>query len=370
VTRHARGSRARGHETAMAGKVSPPSFDTSCQHDKPPAAADSSQERTGSWPHDRGGAMRTSVISYAREDAAAVRELTQHLPKLGYRVFVDSDLRGSEVWWSRILEQIAACDVLVAVVSRHSLNSTACRREREYAAALGKPLLPVAVEPLTQALPGELSLRQVVDYSRPSETSAFALAGALATLPQPAPLPRPMPPAPPPPLSYLTALVDALDSQNRLADEEQWRIVGQLESGLRSADAEERRGVVDVLYKLGARSDLVVPVFQRVQAIQASIVPAGGAGPGIGYQGASAGRPPGSAAPPATTAFRGQAAPGAPPPASVPPRTAPRRGAGRKIVLVLAGIGSLVVLLLALATCAALSSGGSCYQDVYGSVYC
>ena len=69
----------------------------------------------------------------------------------------------------KILRRIAESDVFVAIVSTHTLNSVACQRELEWALALNKPVLPVAVERLPQALPLTLSTRQIVDYSKPGE---------------------------------------------------------------------------------------------------------------------------------------------------------------------------------------------------------
>ena len=81
-----------------------------------------------------------------------------------------------------ILRQIADCDAFIAIVSRSTLDSVACRREREWALKLNKPVLPVAVERVLEAaLPGELSRLEIVDYSTLVD-AAFALAGALSGL--------------------------------------------------------------------------------------------------------------------------------------------------------------------------------------------
>ena len=109
--------------------------------------------------------------------------LIRDLDALGYQTWVDSSLRGGQTWWEEILRRIAESDVFVAIVSAHTLNSVACQRELKWALALNKPVLPVAVERLPQALPLTLSIRQIVDYSTSGKEAAFALAGALGTLP-------------------------------------------------------------------------------------------------------------------------------------------------------------------------------------------
>jgi hypothetical protein len=68
-----------------------------------------------------------------------------------------------------ILRRIAECDAFIAIISRYGLNSEACKREFDRAEALGKPVLPVAVEPPPSALPRRISRRQIVDYSEPGQ---------------------------------------------------------------------------------------------------------------------------------------------------------------------------------------------------------
>ena len=154
--------------------------------------------------------MRQLFISYARENKPDVEALVRDLDALGYQTWVDSSLRGGQTWWEEILRRIADCDVFLVIVSRHTLSSVACKRELEWALALNKPVLPVAVERRPDALPRTLSMRQIVDYSKSGRQAAFALAGALVTLP-PAPQPPEQLPEPPPaPLSYLSDLIDHL----------------------------------------------------------------------------------------------------------------------------------------------------------------
>ena len=133
--------------------------------------------------------MRQLFISYARENRPDVDELVRDLEALGYPAWVDSSLRGGQTWWEEILRRIAECDAFVVIVSQHTLHSVACRRELEWALALKKAVLPLAVERLPDALPRTLSMRQIVNYSKSGREAAFALAGALRPCRQRRPYP-------------------------------------------------------------------------------------------------------------------------------------------------------------------------------------
>ena len=204
--------------------------------------------------------MRQLFISYARKNKPDVDDLVRDLDALGYQTWVDSSLRGGQTWWEEILRRIADSDVFLVVVSRHTLSSVACKRELEWALALNKPVLPVAVERRPDALPRTLSMRQIVDYSKSGREAAFALAGGLTTLPPAPPLPEQLPEPPPAPLSYLSDLVDQVSQPDPLTHEQQHQILVQLQPALRSADPEERGGGRYVLETFNKRQDLYADV--------------------------------------------------------------------------------------------------------------
>jgi len=204
--------------------------------------------------------MRQLFISYARENKPDVEALVRDLHALGYQTWVDSSLRGGQTWWHEILRRIADSDVFVAIVSDHTLSSVACKRELEWALALNKPVLPLAVERLPDALPRTLSMRQIIDYSQSGREAAFALAGALGTLPPAPPVPEQLPEPPAAPLSYLSDLVEQVGQTEPLTQQQQHQILIQLEPALRSADAEERRGGRYVLAVFSRRGDLYADV--------------------------------------------------------------------------------------------------------------
>ena len=204
--------------------------------------------------------MRQLFISYARENKPDVEALVRDLDALGHQTWVDSSLRGGQTWWHEILQRIADSDVFVAIVSGHTLSSVACKRELEWALALNKPVLPLAVERLPDALPRTLSMRQIIDYSQSGREAAFALAGALGTLPPAPPAPEQLPEPPAAPLSYLSDLVEQVGQSEPLTQQQQHQILIQLEPALRSADAEERRGGRYVLEMFSRRGDLYADV--------------------------------------------------------------------------------------------------------------
>ena len=152
--------------------------------------------------------MRALFLSYARTDRTRVEALSNDLEQLGYDVWFDRDLTGGVHWWKGILEAIARSDVFVFVASRDAAQSVACRRELEYAVALGLPILPVATAPLAAIgpLPPFIESLQIVDYSKDTRAEAIKLARALSELPVRGALPDPLPEPPPWPASPISAL--------------------------------------------------------------------------------------------------------------------------------------------------------------------
>ena len=203
--------------------------------------------------------MRKAFISYARANKPDVDQLVEHLRQLGCDTWVDSSLHGGQDWWQEILRRIAECDVFIAVISDDALNSVACSREFDWAEALRKPVMPVAMETLpASALPGRYSRRQIIDYSNRTERdrAAVRLGGGLISLPQAPPMPRPSPQPPPAPLSYLTDLVDMVASPRRLNHDQQAYVLDRLRPALRSLDPEERQSGRAILDRFGSRADL------------------------------------------------------------------------------------------------------------------
>ena len=214
--------------------------------------------------------MRKLFVSYARENKPDVDQLVEHLRTMGYDTWVDAALRGGQDWWDEILDRIADTDVVIAIYSSAALNSTACRREFEWATALGKPVVPVAVEPPPTALPSRFARRQIIDYSQPAQRdrAALQLQGALATLPPAPALPDPLPEPPAAPLSYLTDLIDLITQANVLDHDQQHQVLRQLEPALTSFDPLERQGGRDILERFGRRPDLYADVDRAITRLR------------------------------------------------------------------------------------------------------
>jgi hypothetical protein len=209
-------------------------------------------------------------ISYARDNRADVLALVEHLGIMGHETWFDAALRGGQDWWHEILERIADSDAFIAIYSSAALSSTACGREFDWATALSKPVVPVAVEPPPAALPRRFAKLQIIDYSDPHgrDRAALALAGALATLPPAPPLPDPLPDAPPPPLSYLIDLIDEVTDAAPIDHDRQHVILVSLEPALRSRDREERRGGSDILERFSERRDIFADVDRAITRLR------------------------------------------------------------------------------------------------------
>jgi len=254
--------------------------------------------------------VRRLFISYARANKRDVDQLVGQLEMMGYETWVDFKLRGGQQWWDEVLQRIADTDVFIAVLSRAALNSTACRREFDWAEALNRPILPVAVESLPVALPRRFAERQIIDYSHVDQRpqAALLIQGGLSTIASAPALPDPLPERPGAPLSYLTDLIDLITQPAHIDHERQHQVLQQIRAALRSVDPEERRGGQDILDRFASRSDLYADVDHAITGLRDSArveVP-------------PAQRVPATPATPATSSGRG---PGPPPPVHSEPRT-------------------------------------------------
>jgi hypothetical protein len=198
--------------------------------------------------------QRVLFVSYARADRDALRSLEHGLESLHNEVWIDRKLDGGQVWWDEILRRIRDCNAMVVAISPALLDSDAAGKERQYARLLGKPLLPVLIEPvLSDILPPDLAELQFVDYTSNSQLTAFQLASALMLLPPTAPLPDPLPPSPSVPVSYMTGLGARIRAES-LSLDEQLNLVGELRRALERP--RERQAGIELLRTLRARRDL------------------------------------------------------------------------------------------------------------------
>jgi hypothetical protein len=212
------------------------------------------------------GKVQLSVVfvSYDRESRSLAEALAEDIRALGHTAWFDEELAGGQLWWDKILETVRACDVFLPVLTPRSLSSTACEREHGYAAALGKPILPVLASDgvSTNLLPPSLALLQFVDYRSRDRNAPLRLARAPVALPQPRPLPNPLPPAPDVPSSYLGGVAQRLTASVVLSYEEQSALVFDLKGSLRDSEtAEDARSLLKQMRK---RRDLFASMAQEI----------------------------------------------------------------------------------------------------------
>jgi hypothetical protein len=133
-------------------------------------------------------------VSYAREDAALAREITDYLytgTRLG--IWFDEHLTGGQAWWDEILASIRACHLFVFLISDSSLRSEACLRELTYARRLDRQLLPVTVNMSDAPSFGPLADVQVLTYESGNALRVADLVGTASRLHSDRPLPTPVP---------------------------------------------------------------------------------------------------------------------------------------------------------------------------------
>jgi len=217
-------------------------------------------------PEQSGATLVEVFISYGRESAAEAREVADDAQALGHNVWYDADLTGGQQWWDQILKEIRRCRVMVFLISRASLDSEACRRERQYAGQLAKAVIPVLIgtDISDSVLPADLRGTQSVDYRTSDKASLKALARALSALPPAAPLPNPLPGAPNVPISHLALLRDRIAGLTLLPDDQRSLL---LELQTRLDITEEAESIRELLSSLRKRPDLIVSVANHVDAL-------------------------------------------------------------------------------------------------------
>src|SRR4051794_12468206 len=100
-------------------------------------------------------------LSYSRKDEDVVRSLVQGFEAAEREVWFEHGLEGGDAWWDTTLKNIRSAKVFIAGLSDESLNSKRCREELDYALALGRPILPVQVGPLSNLRGSPLARLQI-----------------------------------------------------------------------------------------------------------------------------------------------------------------------------------------------------------------
>jgi len=194
------------------------------------------------------------ILSYSRKDEGVVKTLAQGLEAAKREVWFDHDLGGGDVWWDAILDKIRNSAVFLFALSDASLQSKPCRLELDYALALGRPILPVQVGPVSALRTTPLAELQIVDYSPEDARSGFTVLAAVDEAARRVrPLPDPLPAPPPIPFGYLQALGRQIDS-TELSVEGQKAVVDQLRRALgEETDESVRQDILSMLKNLNSK---------------------------------------------------------------------------------------------------------------------
>lgn len=204
-------------------------------------------------------------VSYSSHDDDAVRRLADDLQKARLQVWYDLDLGGGESWWLSILGQIRECTVFVFALSDDSLRSKPCRAELDYAKALGLPILPVQIGPVSTYRTDPIFATQLIDYRDSTKHSGIELISAVhESAARRTELPDPLPEPPPIPYEYLLRLGADIRGSTDLAAQSQAAMVFELRTALNDEDdAEVRDDIRGLLRTLRARRDVIYPIVRR-----------------------------------------------------------------------------------------------------------
>ncbi|MGH3557626.1 MAG: TIR domain-containing protein [Mycobacterium sp.] len=212
-------------------------------------------------------------LSYSSQDRSAIEPLTTVLRRSREQVWFDEDLRGGEVWWNEIMEQIRSSEVFIAALSNHWLKSKPCQAELRYAQALLRPVLPVQIGRVDSIRANPLAALQVIDYQHPSADTDIQLATAVHTLAaQQRPLPSPLPDEPAVPFAYLIRLSSTLAEQ-QLDPRQQTHLLTELKSGLEEDgdDPTARNDIARLLRMLRDRSDVTYRTRTEIDDLLTSV---------------------------------------------------------------------------------------------------
>lgn len=126
-------------------------------------------------PHPSHRGRRSDVfVSYSRKDQPFARDLVNRLSAQGREVWIDwRDIPVTADWLQEIHHAIDATNTLVFIISPDSVRSETCRVEFEYAASLGKRIVPVVHRDApSESISPEIAALHWVHYRHQDDPSA------------------------------------------------------------------------------------------------------------------------------------------------------------------------------------------------------
>lgn len=119
------------------------------------------------------GQIRRIFASYSRKDSRSVHELVRLMRMTGAPVFLDTDsIPAGENWREILTAALQQADLVAVFWSYNSAMSEEVRKEYQFAAAIGKRIVPVMMDetPLTEELAAFQGVN-LVDVFSPHDAS-------------------------------------------------------------------------------------------------------------------------------------------------------------------------------------------------------
>lgn len=226
-------------------------------YNPPPAMRFSSAQVPPPY-NPRGTAQKTLriFISYRKTDKALVEILERELLAMKEHVasiWIDKQLEADDNWWAKILENIRVADVVITAVSDAYLDSEPCRREYQYAVALGKEVKLVKIADFDyKRLPELLAQKQQIDFTPTNSNRVETLKRILGKTEAAKALPNPLPPEPEAPLSELVKL-EKRATQAQLSREDEDALFAGLHRYIMGNKDDERTSALKIIKNLQAR---------------------------------------------------------------------------------------------------------------------
>ena len=120
-----------------------------------------------SYARSDGAANRKVFLSYAwKDDQRFVKRLYRDLKRDGYDPWMDVQNMPSRgrTLPQEVIDNLSACERLIAIIGPHWLASPACQAESKYATRIGKVISPILRAGQYEELPTELTKLFILDF--------------------------------------------------------------------------------------------------------------------------------------------------------------------------------------------------------------